>query len=385
MINVQDLMSLKTFKNLVLVTGESGLYRRVTWPNIAQTVSIHEWLVGGDVILMTGVGLDISDEFLIDIVHQAVEKKAACLIILINKDHIKEIPKGMIEFAKENDFPIFKAPWDTMLSNVIKEVSQLTANDKYEETLRNILWQKVMAGNSNIEDKYNKNILEKYRLNHPFTVIVIRNMDYETSNIDICTRLSSFAINESRFFFGKSFNITKDRDVILAVTEIYGEELYNKTVQLAELIRKEFGTINFKIGIGSHENSLEKLYDSFRKATTALKVKEDFIVTSYEDMGIYQLLLELPDQELIKKYVEENIGDLLKYDEDYKQELTLTLKVFLDNNGNLAHTAEELFIHRNTLLKRISRIEEILGLSLKDASARNRCYNCLKIYNYIKN
>ncbi|MDY6287483.1 MAG: PucR family transcriptional regulator ligand-binding domain-containing protein, partial [Lachnospiraceae bacterium] len=62
MIFVRDLLKLDSFKKMELKTGSAGLSRKVSWPNIAQTVSIREWLVGGDVILLSGVGLDITDE-----------------------------------------------------------------------------------------------------------------------------------------------------------------------------------------------------------------------------------------------------------------------------------------------------------------------------------
>ena len=88
MIYVRDLLKLDTFKDFELVSGENGLDRGVSWPNVAQTVSIREWLVGGDVILMSGVGLKITDEFLTDIVIQAADGRAACIIMLINPEPI---------------------------------------------------------------------------------------------------------------------------------------------------------------------------------------------------------------------------------------------------------------------------------------------------------
>lgn len=94
MIYVRDLLKLDTFKDFELVSGENGLDRGVSWPNVAQTVSIREWLVGGDVILMSGVGLKITDEFLTDIVIQAADGRAACIIMLINPEHIASIPQA---------------------------------------------------------------------------------------------------------------------------------------------------------------------------------------------------------------------------------------------------------------------------------------------------
>ena len=43
MIYVRDLLKLDTFKDFELVSGENGLDRGVSWPNVAQTVSIREW------------------------------------------------------------------------------------------------------------------------------------------------------------------------------------------------------------------------------------------------------------------------------------------------------------------------------------------------------
>ena len=106
---VKDLLSLDSFRPMVLAAGHGGLYRPVSWPNIAQTPSIREWLIGGDVIIMTGIGLECTDEFLNSIVEQAVEKKAACLIVLLSPEHIPAIPTQTAVFAEKSAFPIFAA------------------------------------------------------------------------------------------------------------------------------------------------------------------------------------------------------------------------------------------------------------------------------------
>lgn len=86
MLSVKSLLGLECFQRITLEAGKSGLHRRISWPNIAQTASIREWLVGGDVILMSGVGLDHSAAFLNDMIEQAVAGDAACLIILLHRE-----------------------------------------------------------------------------------------------------------------------------------------------------------------------------------------------------------------------------------------------------------------------------------------------------------
>ena len=72
MLSVKSLLGLECFRRITLEAGKGGLHRRISWPNIAQTASIREWLVGGDVILMSGVGLDHSAGFLNDLIQQAI-------------------------------------------------------------------------------------------------------------------------------------------------------------------------------------------------------------------------------------------------------------------------------------------------------------------------
>ena len=146
MIYVRDLLKLDTFKDFELVSGENGLDRGVSWPNVAQTVSIREWLVGGDVILMSGVGLKITDEFLTDIVVQAADGRAACIIMLINPEHIASIPQAAIDEAVKRGLAVFAAPWETKLSRVIGSVSMLVSNDRLEERMHSEFLDRLLSG-----------------------------------------------------------------------------------------------------------------------------------------------------------------------------------------------------------------------------------------------
>lgn len=71
------------------------------------------------------------------------------------------------------------------------------------------------------------------------------------------------------------------------------------------------------------------------------------------------------------------------YDKKNKSLLIETLGVYLQENGNLLHTASRLFIHRNTLKYRLHRIEEICDCSLEDAEVRFVLYFALTVRQYI--
>ena len=173
MIYVRDLLKLDTFKDFELVSGENGLDRGVSWPNVAQTVSIREWLVGGDVILMSGVGLKITDEFLTDIVIQAADGRAACIIMLINPEHIASIPQAAIDEAVKRGLAVFAAPWETKLSRVIGSVSMLVSNDRLEERMHSEFLDRLLSGEINHDDSAYRQSMEKYGLIGKKAVAVI--------------------------------------------------------------------------------------------------------------------------------------------------------------------------------------------------------------------
>jgi DNA-binding PucR family transcriptional regulator len=80
-------------------------------------------------------------------------------------------------------------------------------------------------------------------------------------------------------------------------------------------------------------------------------------VTSYDDVGV--LALASRDAELAQAFVEGHLGPLSTDDETSKR-LRETLRVYLQERGSPASTAARLRLHRNTVVKRIQRVEELL-------------------------
>jgi len=93
-------------------------------------------------------------------------------------------------------------------------------------------------------------------------------------------------------------------------------------------------------------------------------------VASYRDLGAFQLLLTLQDDEALKLYCESVLGPLESGGGEYGDELVRSLEVFIEHNGQWEKAARELFCHRHTLRYRVRRVEELTGRDLK--SARDR-------------
>lgn len=393
MIYVRDLLELESFQNFKLVSGKTGLNRKVTWPNIAQTVSIREWLVGGDVIIMTGIGLGVTAEFLVSIVEQAADAKASCIIMLLHEEHIKEVPEETIQYANTRNFPIFAAPWETKLSNLIMEISNMVFNDQYYETIMNEFIESLISNKIDFSNKENNKRLMEYDLYSPHMIAMIRFTEQKSHNkkengqkANIRNQIYAFMNNELCMKFGKCLYITHTDEIIFVIPskEKDTKELKKIFEKILEHMHQEYPEEKFRIGVGEIVKEPKELEKSYKQAEKTFLVQADKAVVLYDDLGIYQLLLEIEDQSLISRYVYQHLESVMEYDEKYEQELLDTLRVYLEENGNLVQAARKLYIHRNTMVNRINKLEELLEVSLREADKRNMLYNCLTLYDYIK-
>ena len=387
MIYVRDLLKLDTFKDFELVSGENGLDRGVSWPNVAQTVSIREWLVGGDVILMSGVGLKITDEFLTDIVIQAADGRAACIIMLINPEHIASIPQAAIDEAVKRGLAVFAAPWETKLSRVIGSVSMLVSNDRLEERMHSEFLDRLLSGEINHDDSAYRQSMEKYGLLGKKAVAVI---DYKFDEKYLQTENQAYhndrvmrkMISLFERYFGKInyLNQYNRQAFIISADNTEEKDIVNTIRAIYNIFIKENKHVHVRIGIGEIAQGLEGLKKSYDQSRIVRKTINKSGVMFYKELGIYQLLFYIDDTSKIDDYVKEILNPLLIYDKKNNQNLIDTLREYLKCGQNVSQASQNLYIHRNTMIKRVEKIEELLGCSIKNAEVTNQLYNAVKIY-----
>ena len=94
------------------------------------------------------------------------------------------------------------------------------------------------------------------------------------------------------------------------------------------------------------------------------------VVASYRDLGAFQLLLSLQDDDALMSYCRGVLGPVEQGEGEYGDELLRSLDVFIESNGHWEKAASALYCHRHTLRYRIRRVEQLTGRDL--SSARDR-------------
>src|SRR5207248_3581114 len=93
-------------------------------------------------------------------------------------------------------------------------------------------------------------------------------------------------------------------------------------------------------------------------------------VATYKDLGSFQLLLSLQDDEALRLFCDSVLGPIEASEGRYGGELMRSLEAFIECNGQWERAAKRLYCHRHTLRYRIRRVESLTGRSLQ--SARDR-------------
>jgi purine catabolism regulator len=117
-------------------------------------------------------------------------------------------------------------------------------------------------------------------------------------------------------------------------------------------------------------NQLLTAVQQARSAASVAAARPDKAVHRFDDLGVLRLLASLAGGPELARYIEDELGPLLKHDAKAASGLLPTLRTYLACDGNKSQAAQQLFVQRRTLYYRLDRIASLLGRSLDDPDTR---------------
>ena len=127
-------------------------------------------------------------------------------------------------------------------------------------------------------------------------------------------------------------------------------------------------------GIGRAAESIEDVPRAYRDALQALAIARRLggrhRVAYFGTLGVYRLLAAVSPEHELRSFYEDALGPLLAHDRKNGGELLRTLDAYLQSGGSVVETAERLHTHRNTVLYRIDRINDVLGTDARQPEQR---------------
>ena len=152
---------------------------------------------------------------------------------------------------------------------------------------------------------------------------------------------------------------------IVIVTSAENDDFEKEAGEIFDELNKK-NQMASHIGFGRPVETISELPEAYREAVTAIEVCETFYperkIVSYDRLGLGRLIINCPD-EICEMFLKEHFdkSSIEKID----QETLNTVNAFFENSLNISETARKLFIHRNTLIYRLNKLQKMVGLDVK--------------------
>jgi DNA-binding PucR family transcriptional regulator len=154
------------------------------------------------------------------------------------------------------------------------------------------------------------------------------------------------------------------------------ERLARAAAGLSRELDDSLGGFHLTVGRSRRCGDPVDLYRAGSEAHLAVNVgeAEGHSLLAFEDTGAYRLLLPAmsEDPAELERFYAETVQPLVSYDEQYETELVATVEAYLDNDGNVAATAKQLFTHRHTIRYRLERVRELCGHDVSSTEGREK-------------
>ena len=183
----------------------------------------------------------------------------------------------------------------------------------------------------------------------------------------------SAALDNVRNLLGgkaKDFVTAVDERNIIVVKELSekdgSRELARMAKEMLTILREDSGDEQMHIAYGTVVNDIKEVSKSYKEAKLALDVGKIFYVekdiVAYSSLGIGRLIYQLP-LPLCKMFIKEIFEG--KSPDEFDEETLATINKFFENSLNVSETSRQLYIHRNTLVYRLDKLQKSTGLDLR--------------------
>ncbi len=362
--------------DITLLAGEKGMNNFVSWVHMVETKEASTFLEGGEIAFSTGIGLN-NGLSLLGLVHNIWMNKAAGAVINIGP-FIETVPQEVIDFGNENNFPIFLVPWKIHIAEIMRIFCYaITKSDQKELETAAAFKNAIFFPKQ--EELYVVPLSQLgFHVNWPYYVCAMKITAGSGSVVSI-NRLESICSGLNNYLRHRKYDniaVFHYENQVLIVLGNFEETALDSIVDDLKKYNKTYldKAEQYFLGIGKCTKSIRCLYKSFHQAVAIQKLHvnhqiEDSLI-SYSNMGIYKLLMGVEDKEVLTEYYNNTILPLQEYDQQGNTDLTEVLRCYLGHDGSVKDTADELYLHRNTVNYKINKAGEILNMNLSSLDAR---------------
>lgn len=389
-LSIRDVLLLPRLQAMRLRAGQAGEHHTVRWPYVAENESIAEWVLGGELVFVTGINQLRSEANLCQLVREAHERRCAGLVILTGPHYIREIPDSVLHEADRLGLPLIEQPYALPMIVVTEAIGSALVQAQWLGSSRQQFVEHLLEGHlADDAVRAHRAASLAIDLRQPRQVLVLTLGGsaalFRSYAPDMAeTLLQSFRqgvlshLSRALAELGEPWPIVSQAEQWLALLPVASSDdaQRNRSVveQLLHTLNDGDTPLRVFGGLSAVCPQARDLPRGLTQARQALVAAQSFPerlgLCCFEELGVLELLVAIRDRSLLDRFVQTTLGPLLQHDHGHHAALTSTLEAWTQANGNLVAAAQRLNVHRNTLNYRMQQIQNLTGLDLNDAQHR---------------
>ncbi len=385
-LSMKQILQRLYFSDAKLLSGIHGLHRQVNWVHILDIAHPQKFLHGGELVLTTGCGFAHQTDALAHYIEELITANAAGLCIELGQ-YISEVPTSMITFANQHHFPLIVFPTEVRFVDITRDLHELIVNHHLarSETERHMLQEHAMFDSILCGEQVNltqSGIMNTRPVAYSVLAIDLTDL-YPQNSLPLFTKDQVELWSVTRTMCKRLFSFVlitiEMNQLLIIVNRTHHFATWKKMIEqiqldISEMSAKRSGIVHtIPIGVGIIASDVFSIARSYQTALEALEIQKRLATDSilfYEYAGIYRYISLFADNHQLLQMATSDLEILETHDRKAETNLLNTLRVYLDSDRSKQHTADLLYIHRQTLYNRLEQIHQLLGCDLNDPIQR---------------
>lgn len=381
-----DVLALPGLESMRLRAGEGGLDNTVRWPYVAENSGIAEWVLGGELVFVTGINHPRDEANLLQMLDEACQRHVAGLVILTGPAYIQAIPQRLLDAAEAAGMPLIEQPYSLKMVLVTQAIgSALIQSGQLGRSRHDVLERLLTGDYQSLELLLHRAAQLGMSLAGHWQVVQL-----QLEGSELLFAKGDAAVVEAQLarqhdginrrlrqlcaglpVLGRAGQWTVLLPAPDAVAALSNRQLLANWLNPLNL---RLAPLKLFIGLSAAAHPPARLAQAQDEARQALAAARRFSERAglcvYDELGMLKLLSGVRDRALLDQFLNERLGPLLRHDLHHGPSLMPTLEAWFHENGNLVAAAQRLAVHRNTLTHRVQRIEALCGLTLDNSYDR---------------
>ena len=392
MITCRDVNNLQ-LDGVELLTGETGLYRIVSWTYMVQSRPFREHMNPGNFALLVVDDVRYRKEDVPGLMRELDALGISGIGISVKGENEFDCPE-LLSLAKELALPFFFIRWDgASFVDIAQSIGQLILENEVQNKRTGDYLYNLLFGYE-VNKKYIEKLSEQFGISFEkpcrVGIIVIdrtygANLEQDEHTYDYYTDCLNREVLHMK---NKPMYMRFLNKFVLLFERTEEKETEHEIESILQKLDKEpqfRGKIQSVCILGAAYRDPRDFGRSYQEAKELIPKKELLPnpnrkkVISASSMGVYKYMFNSGNRDEILEYCNRRLRKLEEYDHANGAFLVDTLLEYYMSGFNTGKSAENLYVHRNSVQYRLKKIEELLGITLEDSMEYLDLVNCILI------